>query len=147
MTKYPEIFRIDGKPHQLESILKDLIEMGYISLYPGRNLVEGEHIEINICNLEEYDKISLDEFKKLYLGVCSAGRLKRFYLPEDYSNVLKFAKAQLDHDFWKLNVLKKESWNEKEVSILCEKAIRDALSIDKNKLENFVQTWKKDNIK
>lgn len=96
MLDRPEIFRINGKPNQIKSIMVDLTEIGYSFIGSGEGSI--------ISNNPNYT--SIEEYKVLFSNyILNSNRdAKVFELPFDYSKALDFAKAQIESQYFK-NVL------------------------------------------
>lgn len=89
-------FSITGKSHQLESIIKDLVELGY----NYKRLINKNITLTCVCNndpkyndLEEFKYISGVNWVETYRDV-------KFSLPGGYEKALEFAKAQLSPELW-----------------------------------------------
>ena len=92
-------FSITGKPHQLESIIKDLVELGY----NYKRLINKNITLTCVCNNDpKYNDLEdLEEFKYISgVNWVETYRDVKFSLPGGYEKALEFAKAQLSPELW-----------------------------------------------
>ena len=104
VTKKPQTFCIEGKPHQIKAIYQDLVDMGY-TYEKGFGVNEVKNIDTKLSQNKNPQKIAhLEEFKELAAHTFNDEYDVVFNLPQDYSKVLEFAKKQLEHPYWSKDV-------------------------------------------
>lgn len=96
-------FVIEGEPHNIQSIFKDLEKIGYrgANTYQDRctwrkintNWGPGNHLK----SKEEYKELFISTM--LHTGTTYEGDMI-FQLPEDYSKALQYAKDALENEYW-----------------------------------------------
>ena len=97
-SKKPEYFVITSENAKLvEAIVEDLTKIGYES--PSTTVTQSQRLGLNCtnCGLNE---VNLNDFKKLKYWDMTAS-VKTFVLPQQYQEVLDFAKTQLELPYWK----------------------------------------------
>jgi len=96
----PKKFWITGKSHQIDSILKDLIGLGYKEVYKNSERSN----EIHLCVNHE-DPVELEDYKGLYRAIYKSNSIEyvKFNLPEDYSKALKYAEEAINSPYWEKN--------------------------------------------
>lgn len=106
-SEKPKTFAILGKPHQLESIVKDLVELGYILDPDKRWQVFTKGILCtNLNTVLDNNISSLRNFKTLITIESMQSFDKTFTLPQDYSKVLEHAKEALNTENWETDEIK-----------------------------------------
>lgn len=92
----PKVFGILGKTNQLQSIAKDLIDIGYKDnkKWPARKSVQ-KGISLN------YKTVStLDKYKEICNGCDNDEYAITFQLPQDYQKALDYAKQAIESEYW-----------------------------------------------
>jgi hypothetical protein len=153
VTKKPQTFCIEGKPHQIKAIYQDLVDMGY-TYEKGFGVNEVKNIDTKLSQNKNPQKIAnIEEFKELAAHSFNDEYDVVFNLPQDYSKVLEFAKKQLEHPYWSKDVTitlgcddgtfdvkvepgKSITFEGKEITITSLKSI-----IVNSKVRTFINSW------
>ena len=139
----PKTFKIVGKPHQLESIFKDLEEIGYsLSSRSTKDFSKAcyMHLQINASVVKKDKKINYVEFT----NYADTNTDLIFNLPNDYSKALEYAKKAFNSNFWKMLPLKISGSN-KDIDIiyLDSNTIEiEGIKISISRIKNLVQKYK-----
>ena len=110
----PQTFAIKAENKKLlEAIWEDLMKMGYKSVVDYSKVLNGFIFnywnETYIDNKEKFSQLIIGELTRFDVN-------KTFTLPDQYSEALEFAKAQITSDWWTKDQFKVGEWLYKEAS-------------------------------